>query len=99
MKYRLGDTAPDLEWELNQDLTGADVTATYTKPNGEVTASVCTVIVENPGTDQVKSRIQFSWFEDDLNVLGIGKIQLRWTSGLETGTIHPVNGWNITVVP
>lgn len=102
MRYRLGDTAPPFEWEVDKDLTGATVTATYTRPDGTTSSRVCdmdVVDVTRNGFTLKVTKLTHEWFDTDLTVLGVGALQLRWTDATETGTIHPADGWRVLVVP
>lgn len=100
MIYRLGNTAPDLEWMVNNDaLAVATVTATYTKSNGDVVASICSLQTSLDEKGNPQTRITHSWSEGDLNVLGIGKVQLTWATNDESGYIAPATGWRIEVIP
>ena len=98
MIYRLGDNAPDLEWLINKDITAALITATYTKSDNDVIASICTSTLEVDEKGNPQTRIVHSWGIDDLDVLGIGKIQLTWATMTESGYIAPASGWRIEVV-
>ncbi len=99
MIYRLGNNAPDMEWLLNKNITPALVTATYTKANGEVIVSICATQLETDDNGNPQTRITHSWGDTDLNVLGIGKIQLTWATDDDSGYIAPANGWRIEVIP
>jgi hypothetical protein len=100
--YRVGDDSPPLEWFVSADLSGATVTATYTNSVGETNSYVCTSVpydLELNNKIIHGTKITHEWGVNDLDVAGIGKLQLRWATANDTGSLHPIEGWRIEVLP
>lgn len=99
MIYSIGDDSPALEWIIDTDLSPATVIATYTRSDNSSTPVVCTKIIEQGtrfGKPIVQTRIIAEWAIDDLSVLGVGFVTLRWATSNDTGILG--SGWRIVVI-
>ncbi len=99
MRYRKGDNVPSVSWIYNDNLFGATVVATFTKPDYTISESQCTLTFETVN-DKIQTRITHHWSETDLDTIGLGKVQLRYTDAEgNTGSIPPVNGFQVKIDP
>ena len=99
MRYRVGDTLPNLEWLSDEPLAGATVVATYARSDGTTVSRTCALT-----TEVIQGRtfgvVTLDWQAGDLSVPGVGYVTLRWTGpGPEQGTLHPAAGWRVEVLP
>lgn len=99
MRYRLNDRIPDVMWIYNDNLSGALVTATYTKPDYTTVSRLCALSFSTIN-DKIQTTITHEWRDGDLDQIGLGKLQLKYVdSEGHIGSIPPVNGFQVIVDP